>query len=183
MNLGTERLIIRRLRESDLEDFFEYRSDPKVCEFQGYEPITRENAGAWLAKLKGGEFGAPGEWVQLGVELKSVKKLIGDIGLKPEAYDARVVEFGISFSTEYQGKGLAKEALVKIFSHLFAEKAIHRVIAIMDVQNRNMIGLIENLKFRREGEFKQSFWDEGKSAWRDEYLYAMLAKEWELKSK
>ena len=183
MNLETERLIIRKLRESDLEDFFEYRSDPKVCEFQGYEPIKKENAGKWIEKLKDGEFGKAGEWIQLGVELKEEKKLIGDIGLKPESYDTRVVEFGISFSTKYQGKGFAKEALVKIFSHLFAEKAIHRIVGVMDVENQNMIGLIENLKFRREAEFKQSFRDKGKNAWRDEFLYAMLEKDWKTDQK
>jgi RimJ/RimL family protein N-acetyltransferase len=178
MYLETGRLILRNLRMSDLEDFYEYRSDPKVCEFQGYEPIEKENASEWLEKLKGGEFGKAGEWIQLGVELKEEKKLIGDIGLKNESYDVRVVEFGISFSTKYQGKGLAKEALVKIFSYLFAEKNIHRIVGIMDVENAKMIGLIENLKFRREAEFKESFWDEGKNAWRDEFLYAMLEKDW-----
>ena len=181
MNLETGRLIIRKLRESDLEDFFEYRSDPKVCEFQGYEPIEKENAGEWLKKLKGGEFGKAGEWIQLGVELKEEKKLIGDIGLKNESYDVRVVEFGISFSTEYQGKGLAKEALIKTFDHLFAEKNIHRIVGIMDVRNAKMIGLIENLNFRREAELKESFWDEGKNEWRNEFLYAMLEKDWKMK--
>jgi [ribosomal protein S5]-alanine N-acetyltransferase len=178
MNLETERLIIRKLRESDLEDFYECRSDPQVCEFQGYEPITRENAAAFIAKLKEAQFGQAGEWIQLGVELKSENKIIGDIGLKPEAFETRIVEFGISFSTKYQGKGLAKEALRKIFSHLFAEREVHRVVGIMDVENARMIGLIENLKFRREGAYKQSFWDEGKNEWRDEYLYAMLASDW-----
>ncbi|MGI9056402.1 MAG: GNAT family N-acetyltransferase, partial [Pyrinomonadaceae bacterium] len=92
--------------------------------------------------------------------------------------DVRVVEFGISFSTKYQGKGFAKEALIKVFSHLFAEKNIHRIVGIMDVENANMIGLIEKLNFRREAEFKESFWDEIKNSWRDEYLYAMLKEDW-----
>ncbi|CAN5732997.1 GNAT family protein [soil metagenome] len=178
MNLETERLIIRQIRESDLEDFFEYRSDPQVCEFQSYEPITRENAKGWIKVLKDGEFGKAGEWSQFGVELKEEKKLIGDIGLKPENQDVRVVEFGISFSTKYQGKGFAKEALIKVFSHLFAEKNIHRIVGIMDVENANMIGLMEKLNFRREAEFKESFWDEMKNSWRDEYLYAMLKEDW-----
>lgn len=180
MNLETERLIIRMPQTSDADDFFEYRSDPKVCEFQGYEPMTREKAGKFIEKLKDAEFGKAGEWIQLVAELKSEKKVIGDIGLKNEFDDARVVEFGISFSSEYQGKGLAKEALRKVFSHLFVEKNIHRIVGIMDVENAKMIGLIENLKFRREAEFKESFWDEGKKVWRDEFLYAMLEKVWKV---
>jgi RimJ/RimL family protein N-acetyltransferase len=183
MKLETERLIIRNLRDTDVDDFYEYRSDPRVCEFQGYEPIERENAAEWIAKMKDAEFGKAGEWSQLGVELKAENKLIGDIGLKPESYDARIVEFGISFSVDYQGKGFAKEALTKIFSYLLAEKGVHRIFGIMDVENPKMIGLIENLKFRREGEFKESFWDAGKKSWRDEYLYAMLKKDWKTNQK
>lgn len=178
MNLETERLIIRNFRDGDLADFVAYRSDPKVCEFQGYAPFTEETGRNYIESLKDATFGETGKWNQLAVELKSKKKLIGDIGLKPENDDARTVEFGVSFSTEYQGKGLAKEALAKVFDRLFADKNIHRIIGIIDTENVKMIGLIENLKFRREAEFKQSFWDEGKNSWRDEFLYAMLEKDW-----
>ena len=48
----------------------------------------------------------------------------------------------------------------------------------MDVKNAKMIGLIESLKFRREAELKESFWDEGENQWRNEFLYAMLEKDW-----
>jgi RimJ/RimL family protein N-acetyltransferase len=178
MNLETNRLIIRNLRESDLEDFFAYRSDPRVCEFQGYEPMTRENAAGFIGKVKDAEFGKPGEWIQLGVELKSENKIIGDIGLRPEQNEPRIVEFGVSFSTRYQGKGYAREALTKIFDFLFNEAAIHRITGIVDAENPSVIRLLENLNFRREAEFKQSFWDAPKNEWRDEFLYAMLAVDW-----
>ena len=178
MNLETERLIIRNFRSSDVADFVEYRSDPQVCRFQGYEPFTEEMGRGYIESLQDGTFGETGKWNQLAVELKSEKKLIGDIGIKPEAGHPGTVECGISFSTKYQGKGLAKEALIKVFDYLFAEKNIHRIIGIVDVKNTSAIQLLENMNFRREAEFKESFWDEGKNAWRDEFLYAMLEKDW-----
>ena len=181
MNLETERLIIRNFRKSDVADFVEYRSDPEVCKFQGYKPFTQEMGRGYIESLKDGTFGETGKWDQLGVELKSEKKLIGDIGLKPETGDSRTIEFGVSFSTKYQRKGLAKEALTKVFDHLFAEKNIHRIIGITDIKNTSCIYLLESMSFRREGEFKQSFWDEEKSVWRDEFLYAMLEKDWKSK--
>jgi RimJ/RimL family protein N-acetyltransferase len=128
--------------------------------------------------LKNAEFGIAGEWIQLGVELKKEKKLIGDIGLKPESYETRVVEFGVTFSLKHQKKGLAKEALTGVFDLLFQRVGIHRIIGITDVKNENCIKLLEAMKFRREGEFKESFWDQGKNRWRDEFLYAMLEKDW-----
>ncbi len=176
MNLQTNRLIIRNLRESDLTDFVEYRSDPEVCRFQGYEPFTEEQARKYLESLKDGTFGNSGKWNQLGIELKSENKLIGDIGLKPETGDSRIVECGVSFSTRYQGKGYAKEAFESIFDHLFSEKNIHRIVGIVDVENSGAIRLLESLRFRREAHFLQSFCAGG--VWRDEYLYAMLKNDW-----
>lgn len=38
--------------------------------------------------------------------------------------------------------------------------------------------LMGNLNFRREAEFKKSFWDKKMNEWRDEYLYAMLKSDW-----
>ena len=38
----TERLILRRFRESDLQDLHEYLSDPDVVAFEPYKPQTME---------------------------------------------------------------------------------------------------------------------------------------------
>lgn len=123
MNLETERLIIRKLRVEDLRDLHAFRSDPEICRYQGYEPSTLEESKSFIEWQKGKEFGVAGEWVQVGLELKDQQKLIGDIGLKPEP-DVRTVEFGISMSRDYQGIGLASEALTAISIFLANEAFI-----------------------------------------------------------
>ena len=175
MNLETDRLIIRSLRPEDLNDLYAYRSDPEVCRYQGYEPATLEECRGILNWQNGKEFGAPGEWVKNALELKTEKKLIGDISVKPET-DVRIVEFGISMSRDFQGQGLASEALPAIFNHLFNDHNVHRVTALMDVDNVAMIALATRLGFRREGHYIKSFFDNGD--WRDEYFYALLKQEW-----
>jgi [ribosomal protein S5]-alanine N-acetyltransferase len=178
LHLETERLIIRPIQSGDLEDFLEYRSDPKVCEFQGFQTMSRERAAKFIKRVENAEFGIGGEWIQLGVELKSENKVIGDIGLKPEKDETRVVEFGVSFSTKYRKQGFAKEALAEVFDLLFDRVGIHRIIGITDVKNENCIKLLKSLSFRSEAAFKKSFWDQVKNEWRDEYLYAMLKQDW-----
>ena len=175
MNLETERLKIRYLRPDDLEDFFAFRSDPEVCRYQGYPPITYEHARGFLDDLQTKEFGVAGQWVQLALELKFHGKVIGDIGLKPEP-NIRIVEFGISMSRDYQGKGLATEGLQAVIFHLFRELGVHRVIGLADVDNARSIALMRRLGFRREGDFRKSYFDQG--VWRDECLHAVLAEEW-----
>lgn len=174
MNIETERIRIRSIRPTDLDDFFAYRSDPEVCRFQGYDPIKYDDARDWIAEMQDGSFGVPGKWAQLGVEHKASGRLIGDIGLKSES-DRRIVEYGISFSREFQGQGLASGALAAVLDHLFRERHIHRVVGLVDVENASCIRMMERLGFTREGHLRQSFDDHGE--WRDEYLYALLAND------
>lgn len=175
MHLETERLTLRKLRDEDLHDLHAYRSDPEVCRYQAYEPETLDGCRELIEWQKDKEFGAPNQWAKVGMELKSEKKLIGDISLKPEG-DVRVVEFGISLSRDFQGQGLASEALTAIFEHIFGEKGVHRITALMDVDNVAVITMVERLGFRREGHYIKSFFDNGE--WRDEYFYALLESDW-----
>ena len=52
ISLQTDRLLIRSITESDLADFLEYRSDPSVCEFQGFTPMTKARARRFIKGIK-----------------------------------------------------------------------------------------------------------------------------------
>lgn len=179
MNLETRRLILRNLRESDLDDFHVYHSDPEICKFQSYDAFTTEESGKFIEEQSQAEFGTPGEWVQTGIVWKENNRLVGDFALKPDREEPRTVEIGVTLNSEYQGKGFAIEAFERVFEYLFTETETHRIIGILDTENIGSRKLIENLKFRREAEFKKSYWDKGFNEWRDEYLYALLKEDWE----
>lgn len=178
MILETNRLLLRKLKVGDVEDFIEYRCDPEVCKFQGFEPLTEEKAIKYIEKLKDGEFGEAGKWFQLGIELKSENKLIGDVGLKPTKDNTKIVEFGLSLSVNYQRGGYAREAVAGICDFLFREMKIHRIFGTTDTENISCIRLCESLNFQCEGKLRQNFWDNAMQMWRDEYLYAMLESDW-----
>ena len=38
----TDRLILRRYRESDLQDLYEYLSNPEVVKFEPYRPMSMD---------------------------------------------------------------------------------------------------------------------------------------------
>ena len=70
----TDRLILRRYIESDLQDLFEYLSNSEVLEFEPYKPMTIEEVKDSL------------EWristdEMIAVELKSTNKMIGNVYL------------------------------------------------------------------------------------------------------
>lgn len=173
MNLKTSHLTIRNFKPEDRADFFEYRSLPQVCEFQWYDPYTEEKAREFCAKQELTEFPIPWQRKQFAIECDW--KVIGDIGLKPESYDVRIVEFGASLNLAFQGKWYAKEALQWVFETLFTDYSVHRIFAITAQENTSCIKLLESLGMRREWDMKQSYWNKGKR--HDEFLYAKLKGE------
>ncbi len=176
MNINSERLLIRNLRSSDLEDFIFYRSNPEVTKYQSFEPMTINSANNFIQSQQNKSFGKPGEWVQYAIENKETKKLIGDCAIKLEETDIRIAEVGITISHTEQKKGYAKETLKSILTFLFSIDDFHRVVEIVDTENEASIKLLESIGFRKEGHFIENIFFKGK--WGSEFLYAMLKKDW-----
>jgi len=174
--LESDRLILRNLRESDLEDFYEYRCRPEVARFQLWEPFDRQESLEYIVKYKDSLPGIPGQWFQLGIVLKEKNKLIGDCAIKLLEHEPRIAEIGCSLSTDYQGKSIAKEALTLMLDHFFLKTDLNRVVGITDAENTPSVRLMESLKMRKEGHFIQDIWFKGK--WGDEFQYAILKEEW-----
>lgn len=85
-------------------------------------------------------------------------------------------EIGYTFARAYQRSGLATEATRAALDFAFDSLRLNRIIATMDCRNSASIALTERLGMRREGHFIQNSWFKGE--WCDEYLYALLRKEW-----
>ena len=88
--LTTDRLTIRNLKSEDLELFYQYRSNPKVTKYQGFDVMNEEDAKLFIANQTDKTFGKPGEWVQYGIEDMSTNNLIGDCAIKLDGNDARM---------------------------------------------------------------------------------------------
>jgi RimJ/RimL family protein N-acetyltransferase len=156
-----------------------YRNDPEVARYQSWEGITESEAHEFIQDMKEIQPWAPGEWVQIAIELKETGLLVGDCALKIADDDERQAEIGYTLSRAYQGRGIGSEAVTCVLEYAFASLGLHRVIAITDCENAASVALLERLGLRREGHFRQNVWFKGK--WGDEYLYAMLQEEWQVR--
>jgi RimJ/RimL family protein N-acetyltransferase len=177
MILETERLILRPFRDSDLEPFLAYRSDPEVARYQGWDmPYTAEKAAEFIAEMKNSPPRPPGEWYQLAIELKANRRMIGDCAFYLLAEDQRQAEIGYTLSRNYQGSGYGAEAVRRLLGYLFDELQLHRVRANTDAENTASARLLERVGMRREAHHIQSLWFKGR--WSSEYWYALLRDEW-----
>ena len=164
----TERLILRKYRESDMQDLYEYLSDPEVVKYEPYKPMSLDEAADNLAwRISTDEM--------IAVELKCSGKMIGNVYLGRRDFDS--LEIGYVFNRTHWGKGYAKEACSALIRRSFAS-GVHRIYAECDPQNGASWALLESLGFEREAHLKKNvyFWtdENGTPLWKDTFIYAKL---------
>ena len=78
---SSTRLTLRRLHTDDLPRFQAYRHDAEVGRYQGWNPVSDDEARAFLAEMSEAPFGRLGEWLQIGIADAADDLLLGDLGL------------------------------------------------------------------------------------------------------
>ena len=176
--IETERLRLRRFKETDAVAFLKYRTNPLVAIYQGegWLDYNMEKAKAFITEVMNAEINIPDEWFQVAIELKETGSLIGDCGIHTLGVDENQVEIGFSLDPEFQGKGYGSEAVRAILNYLFTKLKKHRVIANVDTRNENSSKLLRRAGFRQEGHFLENAWYNGE--YTDEFQFAILRREW-----
>jgi aminoglycoside 6'-N-acetyltransferase len=173
----SDRLVIRRFRVEDAASLAAYRSDPAVARYQSWDiPFSHEQARSFIERLEPANPDSPGEWFQFAVVEKATGAHIGDVAAAVDADDPRLATIGVTLAPSAQGRGYAGEAVAWLLDYLFLERQKHRVTADCDVRNSRVVALFDRLRMRREAHHVQSSWWKGE--WVDEYVYALLAREW-----
>lgn len=176
-NITTARLKIRNLQSADINHFYKYRSNAEVMKYQGSGVMNLAQATTFINDQKDKLFGKPGEWVQYAIVEKNSNQLIGDCAIKLDEYEPRIAEVGMTISPDFQQKGYATEAFKGILPFLFIEKNVHRICELVAVENVASIQLLHRLGFKKEGYFRESYFENGQ--WESEFQYALLKWEWE----
>ena len=125
MFLETERLIIRKFKETDFEDFCEFTMDEELCRMMGRDLITDAESARptfeWLMSKE--ERGYV-------LEYKENRKVIGNLTVgkvpphvleHPEVQGKKGVALSFSISRKYQRRGLMYEAVSAVIGQLFQE--------------------------------------------------------------
>lgn len=133
-SLPTPRLILRALQPSDLNDLYEYASDPQIDQYvpwEHYKDIdeARENLNGFLEEYEKDGLGA---W---GIEHQADRKLIGIINTSIPHRIHRRVEVGYTIARENWGHGFATEALQALIQFGFEKMDLLRIEAVILPQN------------------------------------------------
>ena len=125
MFLETDRLILRRFREEDFDDFCDFAMDDDMSRMMGRDLLhTRADARLIFTRLKNREKRG------YALELKSTGRVIGSLTVtqvprfdetvrRLEGSEGRTLSFAIS--RHYRRQGLMEEAVRAVIAALFAE--------------------------------------------------------------
>ncbi|KRA45598.1 GNAT family N-acetyltransferase [Devosia sp. Root635] len=175
--IATDRLTLRPFTRGDVDAVYAYRRREDVARYLFDVALSREEC-ALAVQQRIGQVALEGDGdkIILAVDLTKTGSVVGEVSLILRSADARQAEVGWIFDPEYQGQGYATEAATAILDLAFGAGDIHRVAARCDTRNDASWRLMERLGMRREAHFREHALFKG--AWDEEYIYAMLRREW-----
>lgn len=175
--IRTERLLLRRYRESDLDRLAAIQGLPEVARYLYQEARTRAEVEPALAqRISQTTLERDDDAVTLAVERLDDNLLLGDVTIFLRSLEHRQIEVGYIFHPDAGGHGYATEATRAVIDLAFADLHAHRVFARTDARNTPSIALLRRLDMRQEAHFREA--ERFKGAWGDELLFAILAREW-----
>lgn len=137
VHIETNRLVLRELRESDVEGMFLLDSDPEVHKYLGNQPIQNRAQALENIRYVRDQYEANGLG-RLAVLDKATGDFIGWSGLKLEKEvhpDFEYYDLGYRFRREYWGKGIATETAIASLEFGFNQHQFPKICAGADIDN------------------------------------------------
>ncbi len=177
--IGTERLILRKWRQSDREPFARMNCDPEVMEhFPGVLSRKESDALADRAEAHLEQHGF-GPWA---AELRESQEFIGYVSLFIPQFEAPFtpcVEIGWRLAREHWGKGLATEGARVLVRHGFEVQRLHELVSFTVPANLRSLRVMEKLGMIRDplGDFDHPSIPAGHPL-RRHVLYRLKCDDW-----
>lgn len=171
-NLKTARLLLRRIRESDDNDMFEYTSNYEITRFLSWNPHSEITQTKKYIALLISEYDAK-DCYSWAIEISELKKFIGIVRIFDISYANKRGELSYILNPAFQGKGMALEAIKAVIEFCFIEVGLNRIQAKCTPDNSPSERVIQRLGMNYEGTLKEFWINKGKAA--DAKLYSILA--------
>lgn len=173
--IETERLRLRWIEESDLEQLYSIFSDPQVMRYWSTPPLqSLDQARDLLEEIQASN--RAGTILKWGVALKPDDKLIGTVTLFHLDRSNGRGEIGYAQARAYWGNGYINEALHALLKHCFEKLDLRRLEADVDPRNEPSIKTLERLGFQREGFLRERWHVDGEI--QDALFYGLLRRDW-----
>lgn len=148
--LVTERLVLRKIRQSDAQDMFSYASLPIVTRYLTWnEHPDILHTKRYLAYLDT-QYRA-GRFFDFAIVWQETGRMIGTVGFVSFDETNAAAEVGYVLHPDFWGKGIASEALSRLIAFGFEELALHRIEAVYMPENAASRRVMEKCGMTFEG--------------------------------
>lgn len=170
--IETERLILRRITNDDVNEVFELRSNPETMKYIP-RPLAKnsEDVLALINEIESKIVTNIG--INWGITLKDDPKLLGIIGFYRIQPDNHRAEIGYILSPKVHGKGIIPEAVNRLITYGFNDLKLHSIEAVIDPENQASERVLEKCGFVKEAHLKEHDFYEGRFL--DKVIYSLLS--------
>jgi RimJ/RimL family protein N-acetyltransferase len=174
MEIRTARLLLRELRESDLDAFYAIESHPEVMRYER-DSMTEVAAREKLRGILTDAQAEPRKKFYFAVTLPADDQLRGIVAVRINWENVREWEVGWTIDPALWGKGYATEAGNEMVKMGFTQLNAHRVVAFCHAGNTASFRVMEKLGMTCEGRTRETRWLHNQ--WNDEFIYSILDRE------
>jgi RimJ/RimL family protein N-acetyltransferase len=176
--LETERLVLRRFTEADLELLVELDSDPEVMRFLTGQATPREEVERVVLPAILKTYGEHPGLGTFAAQQKGDGAFVGWFGLQPTAED-KVVDVGYRLNRTAWGKGYATEGTKALIDKAFGELGMEKVVADTMAVNHRSRAVMRRSGLRFVRIFHEHFDDPLPGTEFGEVEYAIDRRTWE----
>ena len=147
--LETERLILRRYKESDIDAIYEIITDERLYKYIKFPNLTKDEEleciKTWIAEADGSKYE---RWV---IERKSDGSVVGNIDVNTVVKKHNYCNVGYTIRYDYWGNGYAAEALKVVSDHLLNNSGYYLVECSCNELNKRSSKVMLKAGFKKDG--------------------------------
>ena len=147
--LETERLILRRYKESDIDAIYEMITDERLAKYIKFPKLTKEEELECIKQwIKDADDSKYEKWV---IERKSDGVVVGNIDVNTVVKKHNYCNVGYTIRYDYWGNGYATEALKFVSDYLLNNRGYYLVECSCNELNKQSSRVMAKAGFRKDG--------------------------------
>jgi RimJ/RimL family protein N-acetyltransferase len=178
--LTGDRVRLRELRESDLDDLVSWWQDPELMVAQTAAPFHPRMAEPIADQFR---MWCRNDGTDAGfvIETHADGAVVGHTALFGATAHSRTGTFAIMIGPPHQNRGLGTEAIGLVLRFGFDELGLHRIQLVANGFNARGIATYRKAGFVEEGRSREAIFRSG--TWHDQVHMGLLAHEWRDRSR
>ena len=150
--IETDRLILRRYKESDIDTIYEIITDERLSKYIKFPKLSKEEEleyiRQWISESDESKYE---KWV---IELKKDGTVVGNIDVNTVVKKHNYCNVGYTIRYDYWGNGYASEALEAVSNHLLENSGYYLVECSCNELNTQSSKVMLKVGFKKDGYIK-----------------------------